>query len=122
MRFSVLNRALRDRRRSMIWWSVGVAAYVVMIVSVFPTVRDTSGMQDLMSQYPKSVLAMMGNTEPLKAAAQGDVWVVYPMNPAPGQRWVPWAWLAVGMVGTLIQMYVTGGERGRIKAKKKPKE
>ena len=43
------------------------------------------------------VLAMMGNTEPLKAAAQGDVWVVYPMNPAPGQRWVPWAWLAVGM-------------------------
>jgi ABC-2 type transport system permease protein len=60
MRFPVLIRALRDRRRSMIWWSVGVAAYVVMIVSVFPTVRDASGMQDLMNQYPKSVLAMMG--------------------------------------------------------------
>jgi hypothetical protein len=65
------------------------------------------------------LLAMMGNTEPLKAAAQGDVWVVYPMNPAPGQRWVPWAWLAVGMLGTLIQMYVTGGERGRVKINKK---
>jgi hypothetical protein len=69
------------------------------------------------------VLAMRGNTEPLKAAAQGDVWVVYPMNPAPGQNWVPWAWLAVGMGGTLIQMYVTGGERGRVKInKKKSKE
>ncbi|MGH9383329.1 MAG: DUF4203 domain-containing protein [Vicinamibacterales bacterium] len=68
-------------------------------------------------------LALVGNTEPLKAAAQGDVWVVYPMNPAPGQRWVPWAWVALGMFGTLIQMYVTGGERGRVKInKKKAKE
>jgi hypothetical protein len=68
-------------------------------------------------------LALMGNTEPLKAAAQGDVWVVYPMNPAPGQRWVPWGWVALGMLGTLIQMYVTGGERGRVKInKKKSKE
>lgn len=60
MRFPVLARALGDRRRSLLWWSVGVAAYVAMIVSVFPTVRDAAGMQDLMSQYPKSVLAMMG--------------------------------------------------------------
>ncbi len=37
-----------------------MAAYLAMIVAVFPTVRDASGMQDLMSQYPKSVLAMMG--------------------------------------------------------------
>jgi ABC-2 type transport system permease protein len=60
VRFPVLARALGDRRRSLVWWSVGVAAYVAMIISVFPTVRDASGMQDLMSQYPKSVLAMMG--------------------------------------------------------------
>jgi ABC-2 type transport system permease protein len=60
VRFPVLARSIGDRRRSLIWWSVGVAAYVAMIVSVFPTVRDASGMQDLMSQYPKSVLAMMG--------------------------------------------------------------
>ena len=53
MRFPVLARALGDRRRSLVWWSVGVAAYVAMIVSVFPTVRDASGMQDLMSQYPE---------------------------------------------------------------------
>jgi ABC-2 type transport system permease protein len=60
VRFPVLARALGDRRRSLVWWSVGVAAYLAMIVAVFPTVRDASGMQDLMSQYPKSVLAMMG--------------------------------------------------------------
>lgn len=60
MRFPVLARALGDRRRSLVWWSVGVAAYLAMIIAVFPTVRDASGMQDLMNQYPKSVLAMMG--------------------------------------------------------------
>lgn len=60
MTFPVLVRALGDRRRSLVWWSVGVAAYVAMITAVFPTVRDASGMQELMDQYPKSVLAMMG--------------------------------------------------------------
>ena len=60
MRFAVLAQALRDRRRSMVWWSLGVAAYVVLIISVFPTVRDASGIKELMDQYPKSVLAMMG--------------------------------------------------------------
>ena len=40
------------------------------------------------------------------------------MNPAPGQRWVPWALLALGAVGTLVQMYWTGGDRGRVGKKK----
>ena len=46
----------------------------------------------------------MGDSGPLKAAAAGDVWVAYPMNPAPGHAWVPWAWFALGAFGTLVQM------------------
>ena len=71
-------------------------------------------------------LAVMGDSGPLKAAAQGDVWVAYPLNPAPGQWWLPWAWVGLGALGTLIQMRWTGGDRGRVvKANKKkglPKE
>ncbi|MGE3276784.1 MAG: DUF4203 domain-containing protein [Vicinamibacterales bacterium] len=70
-------------------------------------------------------LALAGDNTALRAAAAGDVWVAYPMNPLPGAHWVPWAWIALGMLGTLIQMFVTGGERGRIvkpNRKKKPKE
>src|SRR6478736_5727353 len=59
-------------------------------------------------------LAIMGNNGPLKAAAAGDVWVAYPLNPAPGMRWLPWAWVILGAFGTLIQMRWTGGERGRV--------
>lgn len=60
------------------------------------------------------VLALMGDSGPMKAAAQGDLWVPYPLNPAPGQRWLPWVWVALGVTGTLVQMYVTGGQRGRV--------
>jgi len=59
-------------------------------------------------------LALMGDSGPLKAAAQGDVWVAYPLNPAPGLSWLPWAWFALGAVGTLVQMMWTGGDRGRV--------
>ena len=59
----------------------------------------------------------------INAAAAGDVWVAYPMNPAPGQAWVPWVFLALGPAGTLVQMYWTGGDgegwgTRKVKAKK----
>jgi hypothetical protein len=60
------------------------------------------------------VLAMMGDKTAMTAAAAGDIWVAYPMNPAPGQAWVPYAWIALALLGTLIQMFVTGGESGRV--------
>ena len=59
-------------------------------------------------------LAVMGDSGPLTAAAAGDLWVAYPLNPAPGLRWLPWAWIALGAFGTLVQMRWTGGERGRV--------
>ena len=47
------------------------------------------------------VLAVTGDKARLAAAAAGDVWVPYPMQPAPGQAWVPWAWIALGLIGVL---------------------
>jgi hypothetical protein len=66
-------------------------------------------------------MALVGNTAALRAAAEGDVWVAYPLNPAPGQRWVPIAWIALSLVGLSVQMGLTGGEKGRIgRRKRKP--
>ena len=58
-------------------------------------------------------LALSGDQAKLAAAAAGDVWVPYPMQPAPGQAWVPWAWIALGLVGVFLQLKVTGGSGGR---------
>lgn len=66
--------------------------------------------------------ALMGNATAMKAAAEGNVWVAYPMNPAPGQAWVPWVFLGLGAAGTLIQMYWTGGESGRVGKKRRLKK
>ena len=67
-------------------------------------------------------LALMGDGGPLRAAAAGNPWVIYPLNPAPDMRWLPWAWVALGAFGTLVQMRWTGGERGRIVKANKKKE
>jgi hypothetical protein len=64
-------------------------------------------------------MALIGDKTAMAAAAAGDVWVAYPLNPAPGQRWVPFAWLALGAAGAAIQLWVTGGEKGRVVRKRK---
>jgi hypothetical protein len=64
-------------------------------------------------------LALAGDKTALAAAAAGDVWVAYPMNPAPGQQWIPVAWLALGAIGTGVQLGITGGEKGRVVRRKK---
>jgi hypothetical protein len=46
-----------------------------------------------------------------RAAGSGDVWILYPMTPAPGQGWVPIAWIALGVLGTAVQLGVTGRKR-----------
>jgi hypothetical protein len=45
------------------------------------------------------------------AARAGDVWILYPFTPAPGVRWVPFAWVALGAIGTVVQLSATGGKR-----------
>ena len=64
-------------------------------------------------------MALVGDKRALSAAATGDVWVVYPLDPAPGQRWVPIAWIVLALIGTAVQLGITGGEKGRIVRRKR---
>jgi Domain of unknown function (DUF4203) len=59
------------------------------------------------------VLAMMGDRVAENAAAKSDVWLVYPMNPAPGQRWVIFVWLALGIAGVIGQLTFTADKKRR---------
>ncbi len=43
----------------------------------------------------------------VEAAARNNVWLAYPMNPAPGERWVIVAWLVLGLVGVIVQLGIT---------------
>lgn len=59
-------------------------------------------------------MALLGDKKAMAAAATGDVWVVYPLDPAPGQQWVFWAFAVLGLAGTAVQLGWTGGEKGRV--------
>ena len=59
MRPSVLTKTLRDARRPFLWWSAGLAAYVAMIVAVYPTIRDNDELGRLVEQYPEALKAFI---------------------------------------------------------------
>jgi Domain of unknown function (DUF4203) len=49
-------------------------------------------------------LAVSGDRSAARAASAGNVWILYPTSPAPGQRWVPVAWIVLGLIGTVVQL------------------
>jgi hypothetical protein len=53
-------------------------------------------------------LAAIADRGAIRAAAAGDVWILYPLNPAPGQRWVTVVWIVLGLFGTGVQLGITG--------------
>src|SRR5439155_25070089 len=57
------------------------------------------------------LFALLGDRRAARAAANGDVWILYP-TPAPGQRWVPIAWIVLGLIGTTVQLGITARGRG----------
>ena len=52
-------------------------------------------------------LALSGSRNAVDAAARNNVWLAYPMNPAPGQYWVLFVWIALGVSGVFTQLAVT---------------
>lgn len=56
-------------------------------------------------------LALAGDRLAVEAAARNNVWLAYPMNPAPGQRWVIAVWLVLGLIGVAVQFRVTAKGR-----------
>src|SRR2546422_5779304 len=64
-------------------------------------------------------LALAGDRAAMAAAASGDVWVLYPLDPAPGRQWVRITWFVLGLIGVAVQMSVTGGEKGRVGARRR---
>ncbi len=61
-------------------------------------------------------MALVGDRTAMAAA---DAWVVYPLDPVPGRTWVPIVWVVTGLIGTAVQMGLTGGDKGRVGGRKK---
>jgi hypothetical protein len=46
-----------------------------------------------------------------RVTAADDVWILYPLSPASGSRWIPVAWVALGLLGTAVQLAITGKKK-----------
>ena len=57
--------------------------------------------------------ALLGDRGAARALSSGEVWILYPLTPAPGQRWVPVAWIVLGLIGSAVQLGVTGTGKKR---------
>jgi len=64
-------------------------------------------------------MALADGETALAAASAADVWVAYPLDPAPGRGWVPIVWVILACVGIGVQLGWTGGARGRVGRRRK---
>jgi hypothetical protein len=55
-------------------------------------------------------LALANRGGPTRAGAS-EVWILYPFASATEAPWVPVAWIVLGLIGTAVQLGVTGRRR-----------
>ena len=115
---------------TMLWGRAGAEPHVLVVI-LFAVVGAVGAM--LLQRFVIIVgtgfggawtalvggLALLGDRAAQAAASANTVWVVYPLDPAPGKPWVLWAWLGLGLAGTLTQL--GQGRSKTVKAKKSRK-
>ncbi len=52
---NVALKTLRDSRRAIGWWSIGLIGTVALMVAVYPSVRDNPSLNKLVEDYPEAV-------------------------------------------------------------------
>jgi Domain of unknown function (DUF4203) len=56
-------------------------------------------------------LAIAGNRSAERAAASGNVWILYPFSPGQAERWVPFVWVLLSLAGIAVQTGMTGRKK-----------
>jgi ABC-2 type transport system permease protein len=51
----VVTKTMRDQRRSLIGWSIGVAALVLVEGALWPSIRDMPNLDEFLSSYPDAL-------------------------------------------------------------------
>jgi ABC-2 type transport system ATP-binding protein len=65
---SVLAHTLRERRRGLLGWSLGVAALAALIAAYWPSVRDSADLQSFTRNLPEAMRALIGGGDYSTAA------------------------------------------------------
>jgi len=52
-------KTLRDARRALAWWALGLVGMVALMSAVYPTVRDNPELNRMVSEYPEALKAFV---------------------------------------------------------------
>ncbi|MFX0577857.1 ABC transporter permease subunit [Nocardia nepalensis] len=52
---TVFTKCLRDQRRGLIGWSIGIASLVLLESAIWPSFSNMSGMQEFLKNYPEAL-------------------------------------------------------------------
>lgn len=56
---TLVGKSIWERRKTLMWWSIGMALYVILNVAFFPTLKEES-FDELFASVPEAMLAAMG--------------------------------------------------------------
>jgi ABC-2 type transport system permease protein len=60
---TITTKTIRDGRRSLFWWALGLSGLTILTVATYPAVRDMPGMEDLLEGLPDAILALIGESD-----------------------------------------------------------
>jgi hypothetical protein len=81
-----------------------VGAVLAMLLQKYVIVVGTAFGGAWMIVVGAAALAASSLGKGIVRAATSDVWILYPLTPAPGAPWTIVAWIALGLVGTVVQL------------------
>jgi ABC-2 type transport system permease protein len=63
MPFELARRGIRDHRRALVGWCIGVVAYIGGIAAIYPSIESSPGFDELLESYPEVLKSLFGLSE-----------------------------------------------------------
>ena len=102
---NVLFKTLRDQRRSLPFWGIGMVLLAAFLAGFYPTVRDNTVFQEMVETYPDELKGLMGLTDAMDISS-GVGW----LNIEAFGFMVPLVFIVYGV---LSGSYAIAGEEGK---------
>ena len=58
MATELFRRGVRDHRRALLGWCVGIAGYIALVASIFPSIESSPELNELIERYPDALKSL----------------------------------------------------------------
>jgi ABC-2 type transport system permease protein len=59
----LFRRGIRDHRRALVGWCLGIAGYIALVASIFPSIESSPELNELIESYPDVLKSLFGIAE-----------------------------------------------------------